>query len=418
MGIMNVPDRYRKEEDMPIRKELLDELLKGYQQPEDLLGEEGLLQELTKALVQRALDGELTHHLGYEKYSPEGKNTGNSRNGKSPKKIKGRRGEMEIEVPRDRNGEFEPQLIKKGQTRFDGFDDKIISMYARGMTTREIQGHLKEIYGVDVSPDLVSTVTDGVLEEVRAWQNRPLDEVYPVIYLDALQIKVRDDGRISNRAFYLAIGVNMSGLKEVLGIWTAQTEGAKFWLSVITEIKSRGVKDIFIACVDGLKGFPEAIEAVFPQTHVQLCIVHLVRHSVKYVSYKERKEITADLKTVYQSPTAKEAEKNLEEFATKWDRRYPMISKNWRTNWERVVPMFGFPGDIRRAIYTTNAIESLNMSLRKIIKNRASFPSEDAAVKLLYLALRNASQKWTMPIRNWGSAVNQFAIIFEGRVPN
>jgi len=403
---------------MPIRKELLDELLKEYQQPEDLLGEEGLLQELTKALVQRALDGELTHHLGYEKYSPEGKNTGNSRNGKSPKKIKGKRGEMEIEVPRDRNGGFEPQLIKKGQTRFDGFDEKIISMYARGMTTREIRGHLKEIYGVEVSPDLVSTVTDGVLDEVRAWQNRPLDEVYPIVYLDALQIKVRDDGRISNRAFYLAIGVNMSGLKEVLGIWTAQTEGAKFWLSVITEIKSRGVKDIFIACVDGLKGFPEAIEAVFPQTHVQLCIVHLVRHSVKYVSYKERKEITADLKTVYQSPTAKEAEKNLEEFATKWDRRYPMISKNWRTNWERVVPMFGFPGDIRRAIYTTNAIESLNMSLRKIIKNRASFPSEDAAVKLLYLALRNASQKWTMPIRNWGSAVNQFAIIFEGRVPN
>src|SRR5215469_1866750 len=390
----------------------------GTERRKTVLGEEGLLQELTKALVQRALDGELTHHLGYEKYSPEGKNTGNSRNGKSPKKIKGKRGEMEIEVPRDRNGAFEPQLIKKGQTRFDGFDEKIISMYARGMTTREIRGHLKEIYGVEVSPDLVSTVTDGVLDEVRAWQNRPLDEVYPIVYLDALQIKVRDDGRISNRAFYLAIGVNMSGLKEVLGIWTAQTEGAKFWLSVITEIKSRGVKDIFIACVDGLKGFPEAIEAVFPQTHVQLCIVHLVRHSVKYVSYKERKEITADLKTVYQSPTAKEAEKNLEEFATKWDRRYPMISKSWRTKWERVVPMFGFPEDIRRAIYTTNAIESLNMSLRKIIKNRASFPSEDAAVKLLYLALRNASQKWTMPIRNWGSAVNQFAIIFEGRVPN
>jgi putative transposase len=418
MGIMNVPDRYRKEEAMPIRKELLDELLKEYQEPADLLGEEGLLQELTKALVQRALDGELTHHLGYEKYSPEGKNTGNSRNGRSPKKIKGKRGEMEIEVPRDRNGEFEPQLVRKGQTRFDGFDDKIISMYARGMTTREIRGHLKEIYGVEVSPDLVSTVTDGVLDEVRAWQNRPLDEVYPIVYLDALQIKVRDDGRISNRAFYLAIGVNMSGLKEVLGIWTAQTEGAKFWLSVITEIKSRGVKDVYIACVDGLKGFPEAIEAVFPQTHIQLCIVHLVRHSVKYVSYKDRKALTADLKTVYQAPTAKEAEKNLEEFAAKWDRRYPMISKSWRTNWERVVPMFGFPEDIRRAIYTTNAIESLNMSLRKIIKNRASFPSEDAAVKLLYLALRNASQKWTMPIRNWGSAVNQFAIIFEGRVPN
>jgi putative transposase len=410
--------RKERKKKMPIRKEVLDELLGEYQQPEDLLGEAGLLQELTKALVERALDGEMTHHLGYEKHSAEGRNSGNSRNGTTSKTVRGKRGEMEIEVPRDRNGEFEPRMIKKHQRRFDGFDDKIISMYARGMTTREIQGHLKEIYGVEVSPDLVSTVTDGVLEEVRAWQHRALDEVYPIVYLDALQIKVRDEGKISNRAFHIAIGVNMTGLKEVLGIWASQTEGAKFWMSVITEIKNRGVKDIFVACVDGLKGFPEAIEAVFPQTQVQLCIVHMVRSSVKYVSYKDRKKVTSELKTIYQAPTSREAEQNLEEFAGNWDRRYPMISKSWRANWERIVPMFGFPEDIRRAIYTTNAIESLNMSLRKIIKNRASFPSEEAAMKLLYLALRNASQKWTMPIRNWGSAVNQFAILFEGRVPN
>lgn len=403
---------------MPIRKELLDELLKDYQEPKDLLGEEGLLQELTKALVERALNGELTHHLGYQKYSPEGKNSGNSRNGTTSKRVRGKRGEMEIEVPRDRNGEFEPQMIKKHQTRFDGFDDKVISMYARGMTTREIRGHLKEIYGVEVSPDLISTVTDGVLEEVRAWQNRPLDEVYPIVYLDALHIKVRDDGKIANRAFYLAIGVNMSGLKEALGIWSSQSEGSKFWLSVMSEMKNRGVKDIFIACVDGLKGFPEAIEAVFPQTHVQLCIVHMVRSSLKYVSYKDRKKVTADLKKIYEAPTAREAEQNLEEFAATWDQRYPMISKSWRANWERIVPMFGYPDHIRHAIYTTNAIESLNMSLRKIIKNRASFPNEEAAVKLLYLALRNTSQKWTMPIPNWGLAVNQFAILFEGRVPS
>jgi putative transposase len=415
MGIMRKKERKMK---MPIRNEVLDELLAEYHKPEDLLGEAGLLQELTKALVQRALDGEMTHHLGYEKYSPEGKNSGNSRNGTTSKTVIGKRGEMEIAVPRDRNGDFEPRMIKKHQRRFDGFDDKIISMYARGMTVREIQGHLKEIYGVEVSPDLISTVTDGVLEEVRVWQNRPLDEVYPIVYLDALQIKVRDDGKIANRAFHLAIGVNMAGLKEVLGIWSTQTEGAKFWMSVITEIKNRGVKDIFIACVDGLKGFPEAIEAVFPQTRVQLCIVHMVRSSVKYVSYKDRKKVAAELKTIYQAPTSSEAERNLEEFAGNWDRRYPMISKSWRANWERIVPMFDFPEDIRRAIYTTNAIESLNMSLRKIIKNRGSFPTEESAMKLLYLALRNASQKWTMPIRNWGAAVNQFAILFEGRVPN
>ena len=402
---------------MPISREVLDELLKEYKNPEDLLGDEGILQQLTKALVERALEGELTHHLGYDKHSPEGHNTGNSRNGATPKTVKGKRGEMRLNVPRDRNSEFEPQLVKKGQTRFNGFDDKILSLYARGMTTREIQGHLEEIYGVEVSPDLISTVTDAVMEEVKAWQHRALDDVYPIVYLDALQVKVRDQGRVSNRAVYLAIGVNMSGLKEVLGMWSAETEGAKFWMSVVTELSNRGVKDIFVACVDGLKGFPEAIESVFPRTDVQLCLVHLVRHSLKYVSYKERKKLATDLKTIYRAATGEEAEANLASFASKWDVRYPMISKSWRANWPRVVPMFGFPEEIRRAVYTTNAIESLNMSLRKIIKNRPSFPSTDAVTKLLYLALNKISKKWTMPIRDWGAAMNQFAIIYGDRVP-
>jgi putative transposase len=402
---------------MPISREVLDELLKEYKNPEDLLGEQGILQQLTKALVERALEGELTHQLGYDKHSPTGNNSGNSRNGTTPKTVKGKRGEMRINVPRDRNSEFEPQLIKKGQTRFNGFDDKILSLYARGMTTREIQGHLEEIYGVEVSPDLISTVTDSVLDEVKVWQARTLDEVYPIVYLDALQVKARDEGRVSNRAFYLAIGVNMSGLKEVLGIWTSENEGAKFWLSVVTELNNRGVKDIFVACVDGLKGFPEAIETVFPRTDVQLCLVHLVRHSTKYVSYKDRKQVAADLKTIYRAATAQEAEVNLESFAGRWDTRYPMISKSWRANWSRVVPMFGFPEEIRRAVYTTNTIESLNMSLRKIIKNRPSFPSTDAVMKLLYLALNKISKKWTMPISNWGAAINQFAIIYGDRMP-
>jgi putative transposase len=402
---------------MPFTPELLDQLMKDYKAPDDLLGQDGLLQQLTKALLERALEGELTHHLGYNKHSSQGDNSGNSRNGSSSKTIRGKRGQMHLDVPRDRNSSFSPQIIKKRQTRFDGFDDKIISMYARGMTTRDIQAHLKEIYSVDVSPDLISTVTDAVMDEVRAWQTRPLDALYPIVYLDVLQVKVRDQGRVSNKAIYLAIGVNLSGLKEVLGLWSSETEGAKFWLSIITELKNRGVKDIFIACVDGLKGFPEAIESVYPNTEVQMCMVHLLRHSMKYVSYKDRKELAADLKTIYRAATAEEAAAQLEEFAGKWDGSYPLISRSWRSNWARVIPMFGYPEEIRRAIYTTNKIESLNMSLRKIIKTRASFPNEEAAFKLLYLALKNASKKWSMPIRNWGAAMNQFAIIFEGRVP-
>src|ERR671930_797852 len=402
---------------MPITPELLDELLKDYKSPEDMFGDDGLLQQLTKAVVERALQGEMTHHLGYEKHAPEGNNSGNSRNGKSAKTIKGKRGQLHIDVPRDRNSEFEPQLVKKGHTLFDGFDDKIISMYARGMTCREIRAHLQEIYGVEVSPDLISTVTDGVIDEVRTWQSRPLDAIYPILYLDALQVKVKDQGRVSNKAIYLAIGVNMQGLKEVLGMWASENEGAKFWLSVITELKARGVRDIFIACVDGLKGFPEAIEAVFPKTQVQLCLVHLMRFSLAYVSFKDRKGVASDLKPIYRAASAEEAGQQLDAFAEKWDARYPSISKSWRANWARVIPMFGLPDDIRRAVYTTNAIESLNMSLRKVIKTRASFPNDDAAFKLLYLALRNAAKKWTMPIKHGSGAMQAFAIIFEGRVP-
>jgi putative transposase len=402
---------------MPIRQELLDELLQEYEQPEDLLGNNGLLHQLTKALVERALEGEMTYHLGYKKHDVAGNKSGNSRNGSSPKTIKSKRGQTSIDVPRDRNGTFEPQLVKKNQTRFDGFDEKIISLYARGMTTREIQGHLQEIYGTEISPALVSAATEAVLNEVRAWQTRPLDAVYPILYLDALVVKVKENGRVINKSVYLVIGVNLQGLKEVLGIWIAETEGAKFWLSIITELKNRGVEDVFIACVDGLKGFPEAIESVYPRTQVQLCLVHLLRHSLSYVSYKERKEVAADLKLIYTAATLEEAETRLFEFVEKWETRYPVVARSWQSNWARIVPMFQFTPEIRRAVYTTNAIESLNSSLRKIIKNRALFPNDEAVQKILFLALRNIAKKWTMPIPNWSGAMNQFAILFEGRVP-
>jgi putative transposase len=401
----------------PIRSELLDELLKDYKKPDDLLGQEGLLQQLTKALVERALDSELTHHLGYEKHDASGDNSGNSRNGTTPKTIKGKRGQVRIDVPRDRASEFEPQLVKKGQTRFDGFDEKIISLYARGMTQREIQGHLEEIYGVEVSPSLISTVTDAVLDEVRAWQARPLDSVYPILYLDALQVKVKSQGRVMNKAIYLAFGVNLHGLKEVLGMWASENEGAKFWMQIVTELKTRGISDIFIACVDGLKGLPEAIEAVFPATQVQLCIVHLVRNSLAFVSHKDRKAVADDLKSVYQAVSVEEAERQLAQFEETWVVAYPVIARSWRQHWARVVPMFGYPSEIRRAVYTTNTIESLNMTLRKVSKNRSLFPSDEAVFKLMYLALRNISKRWTMPIPNWSAALNQFAILFDGRVP-
>jgi putative transposase len=402
---------------MPIDHKLIDNLLKDYKTPEDILGDNGLLKQLTKAVLERAMQAELTDHLGYEPHDAAGDNSGNSRNGKSRKTLKGDFGNLPIEVPRDRASTFDPKIVPKGQTRFDGFDDKILSLYARGMTTREIQAHLEEMYQVEVSPALISSVTDAVIEEVKAWQNRPLDALYPILYLDALQVKVRDGAHVRNKAIYLAIGINLQGAKEVLGLWVAQTEGAKFWLQVVTELKNRGVQDIFIACVDGLKGFPEAIETAFPDAQVQLCIVHLVRHSLNYVGWKQRKEVAADLQRIYRAATREEAELRLAEFAAKWDSQFPTISRSWRANWERITPFFAYPAEIRKVIYTTNAIESVNMSLRKIIKNRGSFPTDEAAVKLLYLALQNITKKWTMPIKDWRAALNRFAILFEDRMP-
>jgi putative transposase len=405
------------EKKKPVTPELLDSLLADYKKPEDLIGENGLLKQLTKLLVERALDAEMSEHLGHGKHEPVANPSGNTRNGKSTKTLKGDFGELPIEVPRDRQGSFEPQLIGKHQSRWAGFDDKILSLYARGMTVREIQSHLQEMYGAEISPTLISSVTDAVVEEVKAWQARPLDAVYPIVYLDCIHVKVRDSGSVRAKAVYLAIGINLAGEKEVLGLWIAQNEGAKFWLQVITELKNRGVQDIFVACVDGLKGFPEAIEAVFPKTAVQLCIVHLVRYSLNYVSWKMREQVAADLKKIYSCTTADEAEQRLGEFEEKWDGAYPPISQSWRRNWSRIIPFFDYPAEIRKVIYTTNAIESVNMSLRKITKNRGSFPSDDALIKLFYLALRNISQKWTMPIRDWKAALTRFTIQFEDRMP-
>jgi putative transposase len=398
-----------------IKTEVIDELLKGYEKPEDIIGENGLLKQLTKALLERAMSAEMSAHLGYDKHDPAGHNSGNSRNGASAKTVKGEFGEMEVQTPRDRNATFEPQILKKHQTRFDGFDEKILSMYARGMSTREIQGHLEEMYRVEVSPALISQVTDAVVEELKAWQNRPLEAIYPIIYLDALYVKMRHEGRVENRAVYVAIGVGMDGRKDVLGLWTSGNEGAKFWLAVLTELKNRGVKDVLIACVDGLKGFPQAIESVFPQTRIQLCIVHVVRASLNYVNWKERKLVTADLKNIYRASSERQAEQELAAFITKWGHKYQAIGKMWTDNWHRITPFFEFPAEVRKVIYTTNAVESLNMSLRKIIKTRGSFPSEEAALKLLFLALQNVSKKWNT-VQEWKQALNQFDILCGDRI--
>jgi putative transposase len=401
---------------MEIDPKLIDQLLADYKTPEAIAGENGLLKQLTKAVLERALQAELTGHLGYEKHDPAGRKSGNSRNGTSRKTLKGDFGKLELETPRDRNGTFEPKIVAPHQTRWKGFDEKILSLYARGMTTREIQGHVQEMYGVEISPALISDVTAAVQDEVQAWQNRPLEALYPIIYMDALQVKMRDNGHVRNRAVYVAIGVNLEGVKEVLGLWTADNEGAKFWLKVLTEIKNRGVEDVFIACVDGLKGFPEAIELMYPKALVQLCIVHMVRHSLNYVSWKQRRQVAADLREIYTAPTRDAAGLELDKFAEKWDATHPTISEVWKRNWERITPFFEFPKEIRKVIYTTNAIESLNMSLRKIIKTRGSFPNEEAAVRLLWLALRNHSKKWST-VQGWREALNRFQILWPERMP-
>lgn len=401
---------------LPIASQkLVEQLIAGYQTPADLMGENGLLKQITKAVFEAALKAEMAVHLGHDRHGTVVNPTGNVRNGESVKTVTCDFGDVEITVPRDRHASFAPKLVAKHQRRFPGIDDRILSLYARGMTTREIAAHLEDIFGAEVSPTLISTITDTVADEVNAWQSRPLDAMYPIIYLDCLMVKTREAGAVANRAIYMAIGVNLDGQKEVLGLWSAATEGAKFWLSVVTELKNRGVADILIACVDGLKGFPEAIEAVFPKTQVQLCIVHMVRNSLNFVGWKQRKEVAADLRRIYAATTEAEAAISLDQFAVKWETQYPQIAKSWRNNWARVTPFFGYAPAIRKAIYTTNAIESVNFSLRKLIKNRASFPSDDAAIKLLYLGLRNIAKRWTMPIQNWKQAMSQFMIRFEDR---
>jgi len=369
---------------------------------------------LTKITVEAALNAELEEHLGYALH--EQSTTNNSRNGYSSKTIRTEDGQVDLETPRDREGSFEPQLVKKNQTRFTSMDDKILYLYAKGMTTREIVDTFKEMYNADISPTLISRVTNAVIEQVIEWQARPLDSVYPIVYLDCLVVKIRQDKHVINKAIYLALGVNIEGHKELLGMWISENEGAKFWLNVLTELQNRGVNDILIACVDGLKGFPEAINTVFPQTQVQLCIVHMVRNSMKYVPWKDYKAVTADLKRIYQSVTEEEALLELDNFCLSWDDKYPQISRSWRTHWANLNTLFKYPQDIRKAIYTTNAIESLNSVIRKAIKKRKLFPSDDSARKVVYLAIEAASKKWTMPIRNWKTALNRFMIEFEDRL--
>ena len=407
----------KKTQERAKQEQLIDELIKDYKGPESFWGEAGIFNQLKKRIIERTLDAEIDNHLGYTKHDPRGHNSGNSRNGRGKKMVVIDSEPVELDPPRDRNGTFEPQLIPKRQKYFQGFDSKILAMYARGMSVRDIQSCLLDMYQVDVSEGLISQATEGIMEEVKAWQDRPLDNVYPIIFLDCIVVKSREDGRVANRSVYLALGVTMEGQKELLGMWIAQSEGAKFWLGVITELHNRGVEDIFIACVDGLKGFPEAIESVFPQTEIQLCIVHMIRNSVKYVNWKDRKELCGDLKTIYSASTEQQAEGALESFGDKWDTKYPTISKMWRSHWQYVIPFFDYPADIRKAIYTTNAIESLNRSLRKVIKTKGAFVNDASILKIFYLALANISKKWTMPIRTWKAALSQFSIKFEGRFP-
>lgn len=401
---------------MTIDMKWIDELIKG-KSAEEISGENGILKQLTKAVIERAMSEEMREHVGYEKHDPVGNGSGNSRNGKTRKKLKGTFGEVEIEVPRDRNGTFEPKIVGKHQRRFTGFDEKIVSMYARGMSTRDIGAHLEEMYQVEVSPGLISAVTEGVIEDAEAWLNRPLEAVYPVLYMDAIHFKVRHGKHVTNKAVHIALGIDLNGMKEVLGFWIGETEGAAFWLGVMTELRNRGVEDVFIACVDGLKGFPEAIETVFPRTLVQNCIIHMVRASLRYVGWRERKAVAADLRAVYSAPTEAEALRMLDAFEEKWGERFPMISRQWRSAWPRVATLFSFPPEIRRIVYTTNAIESMNMSLRKVTKARGSFPNDQSLTKILFLALGNIAKKWTMPVQGWKTAMNHFAILYGDRFP-
>lgn len=395
---------------------LLDDLLQDCDSPEDILGEHGLLKGLTKRLVERALAAELTNHLGYAPHARNQTERANTRNGTTPKRVQTEQGPVDLAVPRDRAGTFEPTVVPKRQRRLEGFDDKVLALYAHGLTTREIQSHLEELYGTEVSPTLISTITDAVLDDVRLWQSRPLEAVYPILYFDCLFVKSRHEGAVKTKAVYVALGVNLLGEKELLGLWVSATEGAKFWLAVFTELRQRGVQDCFVACVDGLAGLPEALETVFPQTQVQLCIVHKVRQALRYVVWKERRAVARDLRAIYGTSTLEEAEEALEQFAQAWDTKYPTISASWRRDWTRLTVFFDYPPEIRKVIYTTNAIESLNFSLRKVLKKRGAFPTDEAIVKVLYLGMQRIAKKWTVPIPEWKRALNQFAILLGDRV--
>lgn len=407
-----------KTKEKDVIDQLLDQIDFHGMTAEELAGENGLLKKLTSRFYSKALDAEMDEHLGYKKNDNAGDNSGNSRNGYTTKTvINDDNDRIEVKVPRDRNSTFEPVIIPKHEKRTPLFNDQIISMYSFGMSTRDIQRHLQQVYGVEVSPETISNITESVMSDVREWQNRPLEKSYPILFLDALRVNSRQDGKNVNKALYVALAINWEGRKEVLGLWLADTEGAKFWMSVLTDIKNRGTEDILIACMDGLTGFPDAVKAVFPDTHIQHCIVHMIRNSTKFVSYKDLKAVCKDLKEVYSAINAESGHEALQEFGKKWNVKYPMIQASWERNWNDLTEFFNYPKDIRRAIYTTNAIESLNFSLRKVTRNKSSFPDDDSIYKVMYLAIKNASTRWTMSIKDWGLAVNQFAIIFDGRVP-
>lgn len=402
---------------MAITDAMLDELIGDAKTQEDVFGKEGLLKTLSKRLLERLLETEMTHHLGYDKYAVEGHHSGNSRNGKNKKTVKTGTGAVEIEVPRDRNGEFEPILIAKRESRLKEIDDLILSLYSHGMTVRDIQEHVLELYGTELSSDLISSITDTVLGEVSEWRNRPLDKLYPIVFIDGFVVKARLESLVCNRTVYIVYGITLEGKKDVLGLYLGEAEGSKFWLYVLTELKNRGMEDVFVLCADGLKGLPEAVEASFPKAIFQTCVVHMMRYSLNYVPYADKKAVASDLKKIYQSNTTELALEALDEFEITWGEKYPAIVKSWRNNWEKIIPFLQFPKEIRRVIYTTNMVESLNSSLRKAVRNRGHFATEESIMKVLYLAIRNVSKKWTMPIGEWKQALNHFAILFSERFP-
>lgn len=402
---------------MAISKDIIDQLAKNIKTERDLFGSDGLLKQLSKQLIERALETELTETIGHDKHSFVSSADKNYRNGTSKKTIKTDNGEIELDIPRDRNGEFEPTLVKKHQRRLEGLDSQILALYARGMTTRDIQAYIKELYGTEISPDLISKVTDSILDEVNAWRNRPLDPIYPIVYIDGFVVKCKQERHVVNSTVYVIFGINCNGYKDVLGYYLGETEGAKYWLSVLNELKNRGLSDILMICADGLKGLPESIEAAYPKATFQTCIVHLIRNSLNFVPYKDKRAVAADLKKIYTADTVELAASALDDFELEWGDKYQAIVKSWRNNWENATPFFNYPKDIRKIIYTTNIIESLNRTLRKSVKTRGHFPTADSVFKVLYLATQNAAKKWSMPVRDWRQALNQFSIMYPGRIP-